>query len=268
MRLRLPDQPGQTRCVSVGLRQVVVTVDQDNPLQAAPGGNQIVSPFVDGAKHAEDGGLRRPIPEFDVVLRAVVQTTFGSDKVSLIEKTLAHLAVGDSKTLLIADDTMGLERSVVVGDRVFPVLLPRLFHSEVVIEDAQRLMVVHRLEEIEGFEIVGAGFLRSSGADVQIAQIDERVGNCLLVSVDSLQVEHFPVAGFRSLKLTCHSAHVAEVAERLREGHGVLGGPVVRNRLFISRLGLLELAPVEENTGTMFVDVSQGILLMPFRRAG
>ena len=76
-------------------------------------------------------------------------------------------------------------------------------------------MVLQGREKVEGFKVVGAGLLRPSGADVKIAQIDERVGDGLVVLFDPLQVKHFLIAGFSPVEIAGHGADVAEVAQRL-----------------------------------------------------
>ena len=49
-------------------------------------------------------------------------------------------------------------------------VLPAFFHRQVMVEDAEGAMIIERLQQIESFQIVGAGLLRPVGADVQIAR--------------------------------------------------------------------------------------------------
>ena len=96
-------------------------------------------------------------------------------------------------------------------------LLPPFFHRQVVVQDAERAMIIERLQQIERFKIVGAGFLRPVGADVEIAEIDEGVGDGVRVLFAALDGQHFFIAGVRLFQITGQGAGIAEVAEAVGE---------------------------------------------------
>ena len=54
-------------------------------------------------------------------------------------------------------------------------LLPGFVHRQVVVENAQRAMVVERFQQVECFEVIGTGLVRLIGADIEVAEIHEGV---------------------------------------------------------------------------------------------
>ena len=70
----------------------------------------VLARLVHRREKAENGGLSRFVPEFDVVFRGVVQAAFGSGVVSLVEIALAELAIGNCEPFFVADRSMMIER--------------------------------------------------------------------------------------------------------------------------------------------------------------
>lgn len=70
----------------------------------------VLARLVNRREKAENGGLSRFVPEFDVVFRGVVQAAFSSGEVSLIEIAFAELTIGDREPFFVADRSVVIER--------------------------------------------------------------------------------------------------------------------------------------------------------------
>ena len=185
----------------------------------------------------------------------VIETFLRWSQVSGIQKRFAQLTIGECQPLLIADDAMGIEGSGKVVRGCLPLSPASLLHPEIVVEDAERPVIVQGGEEIEGFEVVGARLLRCVGSDVEVAEVHECMGDGLLIPLRALDREDFPVAGFRLIEIAREGADVAQVAERVGELALVCAQAIICEGLFVGRFGLGELAAMEKDAGAMFVIV-------------
>ena len=70
------------------------------------------------------------------------------------------------------------------------------FHAEVVIENAESAVVAQWFQEIERFQIIGSGFLGAARADVEIAEVDQRMGDGLPILLGALDVQDFAITDF------------------------------------------------------------------------
>jgi len=130
------------------------------------------------------------------MFRGVVETALGPGQVALVEKALAQLAIGHCQSFFIPDDPVMVKGLLERRDGLLPLPFASLLQREVVVENAERAIVIQCAKEIQRFKVVGAGFFRMAGADVKIAEIHQRVGDGLLIPLRALDREHFPVAGF------------------------------------------------------------------------
>ena len=130
------------------------------------------------------------------MFRGVVETAFGSGQVALVEKTFAELAIGDRESFFISDDPVMVEGLFERRDGLLPLSFTSLLQRQIIVENAECAIVFRVAQEIQCFEIVGAGFLRMVGADVEIAEVDQRVGDGVLIPFRALDREHFSIAGF------------------------------------------------------------------------
>lgn len=147
------------------------------------------------------------------MLRGIVQAFLRLTQGAGVEKGVAELTVGQRQTFFIADAAVAFQRVREVGDGLIPVRLPRFFHAEVVIQNPERAVIVKRFQQIEGFKVVGAGFLWTAGTDVEVPQIYQCVRDGLLVPFRPLDREHFPVAGLGSFEVPRQGADISEIAE-------------------------------------------------------
>ena len=88
------------------LRQRIAFVERHHACEASQGRDSILTGLVNLCEETKHRGLGRFGAEFDVVLRGIVQTTFGSGEISLIEIAFAELAVGDGEPFFVADRPM------------------------------------------------------------------------------------------------------------------------------------------------------------------
>ena len=126
-------QAGKARLVGFMIAQAVAVIDEDRAFEAAASGRDITAAFVYGGEQTENRSFRRFVSQLDVVFRPVVQAAFSPGEISLVQKTAAHLAVGEGEAFFVADDAVRVKRILEMTDRSVPLLLPGLFHPEVVI---------------------------------------------------------------------------------------------------------------------------------------
>ena len=189
------------------------------------------------------------------MFRGIVQASFGMGEVALVEKALTQLAISHRQPFFISDNSMAVEGLFERRDSLLPLSLTGFLKGQVIVENAECAVVFEVTQQIQGFKVVGAGFFRMVGADVQIAEIHQGVGDGMLVPFCALNGEHFPVAGFCLIQVTRLCTDVTQIAKRIGEGAVVIGEAIIRDRLLIGGSGLRELAAVEKNACTMFVVV-------------
>lgn len=194
-------------------REVELRIECDYSFKAASCGNPILTDLVDRGEQPQYSRFPRTIGQFDEVLRGVVEASLCFYMTMAVEKHFPQLAIAEGKALFIAHDAVGVQRLLEITHCFIPMRLPGLLHPEIVIQNAQRAMVVERHQQIERFEVVGAGSLGMPGSDVEITKIDERLGNDGLVPFLSLEIEHFSIAGFGLFKFPEHGANVSQVTE-------------------------------------------------------
>ena len=189
------------------------------------------------------------------MFRGVVETALSSGQVALVEKALAELAIGHRQPFFVSDNPMMIEGLLERCHRLFPLSLTSFLQRQIIVENTECAIVVEIAQQIQCFEIVGAGFFRMVGADVKIAEIYQRVGDSLLIQLRALDGQHFFIAGFRAIGIARESADITKVAERIGEGAVILGHAIIRDGLLVCRSGLRQLATVEKNARAVFVVV-------------
>jgi hypothetical protein len=241
--------------VGLCFREVISLVDQDHAFEAATGGGSVVPFVIKGSQQSEHCSLGRFVAELDVMFRGVVETALGFDEVALVEKALAHLAVGNSEALFVSDHPVIVERPGERRNSLLPLLFTGFLQREVVIENAERTIIVQRMEEVQRFEVIGAGLLRMIRTDVEIAKIDEGMGDGMLVALRALDRQHVAVASLGRREILHERAGVAEITKRVGQLTLIVGCSIVRDRRFPGRAGLGEIAAMEKDPRAMFIFV-------------
>jgi len=243
--------------LGVGLRfsQLVSQVQREHPIEAPAGGDEVPTRFIDLGEESEHRSLGRLVTKLDVVFRGIVQAAFGLDEVALVEEVFAELAVGHCESLLIADDPVMLERELERGEGLLPLAVARLLQCEVVVENTERAVVLQFTQEIQRFEVVGAGFVGTVGADVEVAEIDQCMGDGLPIRFRPLNAENLAVALFRAVEIVHECAGIAEIAQGVGEFPLVTGGAIVGHRRFPGRTGMDQIAAMEKNPCPVFMVV-------------
>ena len=80
---------------------------------------------------------------------------------------------------------------------------------------------------------------------MEIAEVDQRVRDGVLIAFRALDCEYFPIAGFCAIQVARECADIAEIAERIGEGAIILGQAIIFNRLFVGGSGLRQLAAMK-----------------------
>ena len=88
------------------LGQCIAFVERHHTCEASQSGDSIPADLVNFCEKTKHRGLGRFVPEFDVVLRGIVQAAFGFGEVALIEIAFAELAVRDGEPFFVADRPM------------------------------------------------------------------------------------------------------------------------------------------------------------------
>ena len=190
------------------------------------------------------------------MLGGIVETSFGLYRAAAVEEGLSQLTIGAGQAFFVADHPVGVQRLREPPDGLIPLVLPGLFHGQVVVEDAEGAMVVERFEKIEGFQIVRTGLFGPVGADVQVAEIDESMGDGVGILLATLDRQHFFVAGVGLLQFAGQGIGVAEVAEAVREFTLGPGQAVVLDGRLPGDACLDEIATMEKNACAVFVVLS------------
>lgn len=135
-------QLGEMSGVRLEFRQLVAEVEGDDAFQTAPSRDEIGPRFIHRGEKSEHRSFGWFIAEFDVMLRGVVETTLGSGQISLVEIALAELAISHRQAFFIPDNPMVVEGLRERGDGLFPLTFTRFLERQVVIENAERAVVV------------------------------------------------------------------------------------------------------------------------------
>src|SRR5262245_22868182 len=125
------------------------------------------------------------------MFRSIVETTLGSGQVALVEKAFAELTIGYRQSFFISDNPMMVEGLFERRHSLLPLSLAGFLQSQIVIENAERPIVVELAQQIQGFKVVRACFFRMVGADVKISEIHQRVGNGMVIPIRALDCEDF-----------------------------------------------------------------------------
>ena len=189
------------------------------------------------------------------MFRSVVEAALGPGEVALVEKAFAELAIGHCESFFIPDDPMMVKSLLKRRHRLFPLPFTSLLQRQIVVENAQRAIVMQCAEEIKGFKVVRVGFVRMADADVKIAEIHQRVGDGLLIPFYALDREDFTIAGFSPIQVTRECTDITEIAQRIGEGAVILSQAIIRDCLFVGGFGLRQLAAMKKNSCAMFVVV-------------
>ena len=102
-------EPREMGGIGWKLRQCIAFVERHHTCEASQGGDSILTSLVNLCEKTKHRSLGRFVPEFDVVLRGIVQAAFGSGEIFLIEIAFAELAVGDGKSFFVANRPMMIE---------------------------------------------------------------------------------------------------------------------------------------------------------------
>lgn len=252
-RLRGAAQRRKAGGVGLQFRQPVSRVEHDHAIETTPGGNQISTGFIDGGQHTKHRGFGRFVAEFDVMFRGIVEAAFGLHEVALVEEAFAQLAVSARKSFFVPDDPMVIERQGKRRHGLFPSAGAGLLEGEVVIQDAEGPVVLQCAQEIQCLKVIGAGLLGAAGADMQVAEIGQRVGDGVVIAFRPLDGEHLTVALLRAVEILHHGARVSEVAQGGREGFRISLGAVVRHGRFPGLAGMEQIAAMKKNSRPMFM---------------
>ncbi len=248
-------QFGKLSRIGVKFSQCVSHVERDHSLEASPCRHEIMAGVVHCGEEPEHCRFGWFVTELDVMFRGIVETAFGSGQIPMIKKALAELAIGYCEPFFISDDPVKVEGLLERCDCPLPLSFTSLLQRQVVIENAECAVVLQLAQQIQRFEVIGAGFLGMVGADVEIAEIDQRVCNGVLIAFRALDRENFFITGFGAIQIAGLCADVAEIAEGIGEGAIILGEAIIRDRLFIGRDGLRQLAAMKKNASAMFMIV-------------
>jgi len=93
------------------------------------------------------------------------------------------------------------------------------------------------------------------GADVEIAEVDQRVRDGVLIALRPLNAEDLAVALFRSVKIVHEGAGVAQITKGIRQFTLFISCAIIGDGGFPGGAGLDHIAAMEKNLRAMFVIV-------------
>lgn len=117
-------------------------IDLDRPFKTAPCRGAIASLFIDCCKQSQRGRFSRSVCQLDEVLGCIVETAFSLHKSVAVEEGFPELTVGGGEALFVSDDAVGLQCVLEERHGFIPMRLPCLLHPKVMIEDAERAIII------------------------------------------------------------------------------------------------------------------------------
>ena len=214
VRAHLAEKTIEQRAVLPQRRQLIPAVHQDDPFETANCRDEILSLSINIGEHPQAGGLTGFVAQFNEVLGRIVEAAFGLEQVGAVKKRLSQLAVSDGEAFFVPDDAMLVQRQLERSDGLVPMSLASLFNREIMVQNAERPMIVQRRQQVQRLEIVGTGLLRPAGPDVKVTQIDEGMSHGLLVTFRALDGQYFPITLLGRLEITDQGATITQIAER------------------------------------------------------
>ena len=132
------------KIVRIGLKigQFVSQIKRNDSFKTSPCRYEIMAGTVQGGKEPEHRSFGWLVAELDVMFRGVVETALCSGQVALIQKALAELAIGHGESFFIPDDPVIVEGLFKQRDRLLPLSLTSLLQRQIVMENAERAIVV------------------------------------------------------------------------------------------------------------------------------
>ncbi len=223
------------------------------PLHATDSSNGVLPLLIEVGEFPQHRGLAGRVAELNEMFSGIVETAFRLYRTSAVEKHFSHLAVSPRQAFFIAHQAMGIQGLGEQPHGFIPLLLPGFFQREIVVENAQRAMVIEWFQQVQRFEIVGTGFLRFIRADVEIAQIYESVGNGMRVALVALDGEHFFVTGISFLEGAGECQGVTQIAETIGEFPWRSRKAIILHRGLPGGPGLDEIPSMKKNARAMLI---------------
>ena len=234
---------------------MVLRIDENGPFETTNGGKRVSTPTVELGQQAEDGGFSGFRAELNIMFRAVVEAALGVFEIPMLKEALPHLAVGHSQALLVADRPVIGKGLVERFNCVLPALFAGLLKRQVVIEDAERPVIVQCAEQVQRLQIIRTGFRRLPHPDVQIAQIDQRMGDGMGILFGALDVQHFAIAALGRIEILTERTGIAQIAERIGKLLSIIRPAVVRDGGFPGRSRLGQIPSMEKDPRSVLVRI-------------
>lgn len=209
--------------------------------------------LIDGGKQAKHSGFGRFLAEPNVMFRGIVETTFGLNEITAIEERFSQLAVCDRQPFFMPNHPMVIERPRKRCDGLIPSTVTGFLLPQIVVEDAESAIVLQFVQEVQCLKIIKPGLVWAVGVDQEIAEIDQRVGDGVLIAFCSLDGQDFAVTSLRTVEVVHHRAGVSQIAQRVGKRASVAVGAVFRHRRFPGLARITQLSAMEKNPRPMCV---------------
>lgn len=195
------------------LDETVSSSDEQDSFEATTGGGQIAALFVQTCQESKDRGFGRFLTQFDVMLGGVVEASFRFRQFAGLKEHFAHVAVRDRQPFFVSDDAMIVERLLEGRDGKLGTSLPSFLQGNVVMENAECPMVVQHGKNVQSFQIVRPRLLRMSCPGLEIAEIDQGMGDGVVVLFVALDGKDLPVTALGGGKVLHERAGIPQIAE-------------------------------------------------------
>ena len=130
-----------------------------------------------------------------------------------LQKCLPELTVSDGQPILVSDHPVGFKSFLELGDRVIVPTCRLVLETEVGIENAERAVILQRLQDIPRFQVEGPGALWPTGFGLKISQVDQGLADCAPVLLPTLELQHLAIAAFCLLVVAHHCADIPEIPQ-------------------------------------------------------
>ncbi len=217
------------------------------PFEAAERQQPVRLLFIKIGQKSERAGFAGGVSQLDEMLAGIIQATLSLPWPTGSQKGLAELSICHGQPFLIPHGPVkfqclleGLDGGVVVPDR-------GVLQGEVGIEDSQGPLILRRVEQIAGFEVVGTGTVGPARVGVEVPEVREGLPDGRAVLPRALKIERFPVVAFRRFTVAEHGADVAEITQGVRERPLISAGTILGDGLLIAPACLNEITAMKEN---------------------
>jgi hypothetical protein len=114
-------------------------------------------------------------------------------------------------------------------------------------------MVVQGAKEIQRFHVIGTGFGWMARSDMEIAKIDECMGDGMGILRGALDLQDLTIAVFSRFEIFQQRTGISEIPERIGQFLHIVAQTIILDGSLPCCSRLSQMSPVKEDSGTVLV---------------